>query len=242
MKNRCVGYSMIEMLLVLVVGAAIFLLSIQQYWLFKQTANVQTVRANVDMIMMAMARYYRANCYGTTKTMTPSYTVKPGVLNPLHAPPPRGLQVINISTTLVTPKYLNNLPLPTSPIVDVTAGQNGYIAQYNQYQNGTQYTYTAQVSILLLPNEQAQAKVWKKELGADCLSRPGSVALLGIQPCQQVVCKNFPPNKKCNYLVWERLPSLPTLNGNSNFWSIMPVVKSFANLYNTLGGNKLCGS
>jgi len=108
MKER--GFTIIEILLVTVIGGMIILMGIRQYYSYRFDADVTVIKYNVDALFAAMSSYFQANCSG-------SGTLSPTNITPF--PPPNGLagaRNLNINTDLV-PVYLSAANIMHSPIV-----------------------------------------------------------------------------------------------------------------------------
>lgn len=130
MKKQNVGFSLLEIMLVLAIGGVILSASIQQYLSYRVHADAMQVKANVEAIFQAMAFYNRAECYGSTDN---SGNVNPGALNPANpslSTLPSTL-LINITTQLRNAGYLSET-IPVSPLITTSGiGTQGYVAQFN---------------------------------------------------------------------------------------------------------------
>ncbi len=246
-KTQQRGLSLPELLLVIVIGMSISYMSIRQYRIWRNDADASAVRENIDTIMQAMAKYYRQNCYGSTNPTTAAVT--PGTLNPNYVPTPTNTVPINIITELKGNHLLPNA-LAFNPLLNQTAGNplTGYVAQFNLYPSherrictqgtnafsagsasctasaaiGTVVNYTIQVAILL--KDTAHAQTYLHQLQGDCLSNlAGNI----VTPC------NAPDHSAGPYVVWERQPSLVSSRDNSTYWSSLPNVNQFTQMYTT---------
>ena len=247
LKVKQGGITLLELLLVITIGMSIFYLALRQYTVLKVDANASQVRANVDSIMQAMAKYYRQNCYGTTNPIT--NTVTPGTLNPHYEPAPTSNVPIDLTAALNANHLLANA-LPFNSLIQQTAGDplSGYIAQFNLYppherrictegrdassagdanctasvNTGTVVNYTIQVAVRL--NNTANAHTFLRQLQGDCLS---TLAGNLVTPCHAANHVEGP------YVVWERQPSLMSSRENATYWSMLPNVNQFTQMYTT---------
>lgn len=130
MRKRDEGIGLIEVLLVLAIAAAIIVMGIRQYQSFRQDADVQQLKYNIDTIFQAMNQFYKVNCLGSVNA---AGVLVPGLLNPSHKPVPVSPYPIIITTDLVNNGFLAANPFPLSPLVDNSSPPfGGYVAQFNQ--------------------------------------------------------------------------------------------------------------
>jgi len=236
-KQQQAGLGLVELFLVLIVGAGILFYSIQQYLSYKRDADVMQVRYNVDTLFQAMSRYFRANCnisisphpHPDTEFLSADY-------------PQKFLPVT--MADLQSKGYLTeNLPL--SPLIDYTTAAQGYVMQFNQISPlppreitlsapgtpqasiGQIILWQAQVSVLL--NNPKTAIQYQQLLQANCLSvATAAGANIIVTPCSGGV----PPTQQA-FAVFERQPSLSSETANSSYWLTNPVVKQFTQMYTT---------
>jgi len=235
-KKLSQGVTLIEILLVLLVGAAILILSIKQYQSFRNDADIQQLQYNVDTLFQGMADYYQVNCYGTTAPTTGIVTA--GKLHPSQNP--KNPTVIDITNDLAKNGFLIN-PIRPSGLVNSSGPPignpyNGYVIQFNQTTQsavacvtancatsapiGTSVVWMMQVSVLMSdPTTTAQ---YKNMLTADCLSTVGAGG--AILPCTAASTSG-------NYVVFERLPSMASPNAVSPLWVSKPGLKEFTGMY-----------
>lgn len=238
------GVTLLEALLVLAIGAAILLLGIRQYQVYRVDADIQQLRANVDYIFQSMAAFYQANCslrYNPNNNNFTPYRLNPGA-NPTNPFP------LNITEDLIDAGFLT-ATLPISPLVDTSGpGTDGYVAQLNGLvtgQNrlvcvtgssanntisppqctatrpiGVKVVWMLQVAVQILDKDNAEQ--YKNLLGADCLS---SVSGNVIAPCTA--------NSTGDYAVWQRAPSFATTNYTREGWLANPLVSQFTQMYTT---------
>lgn len=135
------GMTLLEVMLVLLIGASITVMGIRVYQSWVLQSNIEQVKSSVDTLLSSVANYYQAVCGQTS-----SPVLSPTSINPV---------VINISTTLmglpggsgsgpvtVSPKYLISSIIP-NPLLDTTAATGslqGYYAQLNPI-SGAMQTY-----------------------------------------------------------------------------------------------------
>lgn len=242
-KLKQTGVTLLEILLVLVISAAIIFIGLRQYQAFKLDSDLQTLRFNIDTIFRGLAAYYSANCYGTTSPS--SGVLSPGSLNPVSSP---ALPLpVDVNTQLF-PRFIQAFPL--NPLVDQTGPGSGsfkgYVAQFNRQPDqtrlvcmnppacssynsiGTIANWTMQVAVLIADTDNLQQ--YKNLLAADCVSTKSGAT---VQPCSV--------GASGNYLVFERLPSYPASNANneSPYWSTNPTLQQFRQMYTTYPINYL---
>lgn len=218
-KQKQIGITLVEVMLVLVIGMSLIVFSIRQYQAWQRDTDLDRLSYNVDQLFQAMSGFYYANC-GLT-----------GRLSPTTSSP----VLVNMTNDLITPKFMD--ALPPNPFVTATTG---YVLQFNQYTQdrniditcgtncstprkiGTIVRWSAQVSVLV--NDTANVAAYQQRLQATCLS---SLNGSTVYPCSA--------NRTGNYLVWERIASLPTgrYDVNSTFWPVMPLVQQFNQMYTT---------
>lgn len=250
-RKQQMGASLIEVILVIVIGAGLLLLSVNQYLSFRRDADALQLQSNVDTLLQALAQFYYANCYGTynPNAIPPTPPLTPGALNPAAVPVPKNPFPVTIQTMLVNNGYLTG-PFPINPLVNSGTPSTqfgGYVAQLNEYtQNrltclgGTNATgvtpatgctggnvqigviviWKPQVAVLI--KDPTKVNSYQGLLNADCTS---SLTGTTVSPCSA--------KKPGNYLVWERMPSFPATQGNSNAWGMRPVINNFTQLYTT---------
>jgi len=243
--KKYIGVTLIEVLLVLAIGAAFIVFGINQYGIYRQDLEVQRLQYNIDTLFQAMALYYKANCYGIT---TSTGIVQPGTLNPASDPP--NPFPIDINVDLRTRGYFTSTFLPNTLVAD-----NGYIVQFNRYTQprrictagtnatgpddpactstaviGTIVMWTAQVAILL--QDTTNLETYTKLLNADCVS--GSASDKTVFACDKHVLGN--------YLVWERMPSFAASTIKSDYWLTNPTLEQFKQMYTTYPINYLLGT
>jgi prepilin-type N-terminal cleavage/methylation domain-containing protein len=234
------GFTLLESMLVLAIASSILLLSVRQYQSYKIDSDVNQVLYNVDQLFQAASYYYQANCRNQVNSTTMVPIANSGVLDPSNNPSsPLAVSPNNLYLS----RYLSQL-LPINPIVFYNAAaapMSGYVVQFNlqtpQTQRvvnlsgggtanaGTIYVWKIQVAVRLA--NAAKASQYLNLLRGDCLSRQvGSI----VTPCPSVLA---PPVAGDSYVVFERLPSLPSSEGNSGLNATNVMVKQFNQQYTT---------
>lgn len=211
------GVTLIEIILVIVIGAAIIILGMRQYQSFRIDADVQQLKYNVDMIFQAMADYYQANCKGGTLDPT----------SPFFA----GTNPVPIDITTLRNQAFLTANLLLSPIIESTGPGGGYILQFNRVTPdpdrmigsipiGKIVLWKAQVAAQF--TDDAKALRYRNLLAAECTS-----ALTGnaVSPCTS--------GSAGNYVVWERLPSFAVPASGSGYGLSNARLKQFNQMYTT---------
>lgn len=250
MIRRHAGATLLEVMLVIAIGASILYLSILQYQSYRYNADATQVQANVNAIFQSMSAYYRQNCDRNPSTyIAPSGNqvarTNYGTLNPLSSGYSSPLH-IDIQTNLRDNGFLTtNFPL-NNPLVNKSGiGSNGYVAQFNlgsptqrqicgtgpaacatPMDIGAITTWIAQVAVQIYnpTNNPKIAKTYLNLLGGDCLSTASGNQ---VEPCVDGSMGSG------NYVVWARLPSNSNTAAQSNYWTMMPTVSQFKQMYTT---------
>lgn len=237
------GVSLLEVLLVLAVGASFLLLSIKMYQWYALDEDVRALNYNVDTLFQAAANYYKVNCSNQNNTGGQPLT-STATLDPRSVPAPGTPYILNIQTQLVNSNFMTWPAL--NPLVNNAAVGNGYVVQFNQGTIGQKninacsdvsttpctttqtpvvttqgqiITWYIQVAVLL--NNPAMAQTYRNMTGADCISM---AAGSGVVPCASSPGTG-------SYLVWQRLPSFASPNTASVLWLSNPQVNSFTQQY-----------
>jgi hypothetical protein len=139
MIKKIVGITLLEVMLVLAIGASLLLLGVQQYKQFARQASFSEVKKNVDLLFEGLGRYYQANCRSLSDSavMIPrgkTVTTLQGDLAPggsingtvVDFKTSNVVYPINIQNALITPKYL-----PANwPTYVPTVDANSYAASF----------------------------------------------------------------------------------------------------------------
>jgi hypothetical protein len=215
MRPRHAGVTLLEALLVLAIGISFVLLGLRQYNSYRLDADIMQLNANIDTLFQAAANYYKANC-PKGKALDP--TIATG-----------STKTLNITTDLLTPRFLESTFPIASPLVDSSAPGGGYAVQFNKStaprmqqvcanpptcssltsdQIGTVVFWKIQVSVHLLNTSAAQLEVMKKYLNADSTTATD--------------------------VVFVRLPAFASSKSDQSvLWPSMPLVKQFNQMYTT---------
>jgi Tfp pilus assembly protein PilE len=259
--KKYAGVTLLEMMLVLAIAAALLAFGLNQFQQYSRDATVKQLQYNVDKIFVAMSQFYQANCrqaYSAAGTIAP-YTAS---LDPRNTSQP-SVAVLNQTQNLLTPFLLAPSWPPTpNGLIDATAaagGNNGYIAQFNLVTvspgSSTPPNYATPMGIYY---------TWEKNPSGDAIqSTPafsttvGTIYTWRAQVAVKLdvtlipVIKTFmyrtgadctsalngttvyscADNQPGEYLVWERLPSLAASQTVTSWWLTMPVVKQFTQQY-----------
>ena len=142
-KKLIQGITLIEVLLVMAIGAMILALGIQQYQLYKKDSEMEETKYNINTLFQAMARYYWANCnppYSYNYTQSPCSMTNRSALVVCPATPTSNIDPvpINITTDLIDTGFLKLSDLTLQTIVDQKnqndedyLATNGYMLQFN---------------------------------------------------------------------------------------------------------------
>lgn len=250
-KRRYEGFTLTEVLLVLVVAAGMLLLGMQQVSTYQRDANVQQTKNDVNKLFSAMALYYRQNCNGMISSAN---GFVPGTLNPSSGNAPN--LSVDIQNDLIDSGFLASNLSHINPILDnnPASSQPTYVVQFNHDQFSSQPRYQctvgngpgncsggadvgmidvwrAQVAVLLNFTPGNIGQQYLSMLGGDCLSSYQNNIVL---PCNQAS-----PDNNNQYVVWERAPLLGGSGSMSNYWGINPSVRQFDQMYTTYQINYL---
>lgn len=247
LRRSVEGMSLLETMLVMVLGAGIIMLGLRQYQSIKIDSNVQQVIYNADQIFQAAAFYYQANCRRQIDPLTGAVVGTAGTLDPASSPAnPFPVTVADLRTA----GFLVH-PLPLNPIVKTSGLNGGYMVQFNKVvpvpdrtmvtssgdtvKLGQITMWRVQVAVQLAVNSTATQ--YKNLLQADCLSTLNSLGT-GVTPCSEI---GAVPTGGIIYAVWERLPSYASPQSDSNLWVTNAAVKMFKQLYEAYPDRYLAG-
>lgn len=260
MQRNASGFTLIEVMLVLVISASLLMVGYQFYLSIRSDADILQVQYNVDRIFSAASEYYQANCRqqknADPKLPAPSLTA---TLDPANSPTsPFAVTV----SSLRTAGFLD-ATLPMNRYIDASTLNGGYVVQFNEApandrmvngkKMGNIYIWTIQVAVAVRAPNKASPLAIVRLLGADCASNAGATAGT-VNSCNSGIPAN---TGSTVYAVWERLPSFAAPNAETNTWIGNAEVKSFTQLYtnSNIGGgipgpsgvqanyqNYLCGS
>ncbi len=232
------GVTLLEIMLVLVIGSAIMLLAFRQYQQYEFDQNIQRIKYNVDQLFSAGNSYYQAYCSGFSVSNT----------NP-----------ISVSISSLQNQNFLTAWQPINPLVD-TSGNQSYVLQFNFQQpavspvegNGTLsryitactnygttsaslscstpqpiqsgtfqvYVWYELVAVKIANATPARMTSYQNLLAANCISdvSGGSIAPCGSNPTTG------------SYLVWESLPS-SSANTTSSSWQTLQTLSQFNTQY-----------
>jgi type II secretory pathway pseudopilin PulG len=114
------GLSVLELLLVLVVIAAIFFASVSRYQVYRRERNVAIIRENITLLYQALLLHYATNCKGNNYSVdmnsfsnprTPNYEQYQALLNKLIYIP----MAPNINRYQIGAERLTGTPISTPP-------------------------------------------------------------------------------------------------------------------------------
>lgn len=255
LTNRQLGVTIIELMLVLVIGASLIMMGIRQFRIFSIERDAILLKANVNTIFQGMTNFYYANCDGNTDPVTGMMTY--GKLNPVVTS--EGTYPIIIESDLVTPGYLpTTLPtiVPPNALVNTKPTGKGFIpigykAQFNRYTQdrkictkgtnvvngandanctqqvvtGTSLIWRAQVAVKLRQSIPPEQYETYRSLTGADCLSAEAPDGVSVSPCSS--------KAEGDFLVWERMPSMTTpidratstLSGND------PNLKQFNQLY-----------
>lgn len=242
------GVTILEILLVLVIGSVLLIMTIRQYRSFQIDSEARQIKYNADALFVAMSYFYKAECYGHGSVDDyGDNKFKPGKLNPDNNKYQENID-ISIPNDLIDGNYLRQT-LPLVSLVDTSVGTNGFITQFNMDDSkkrkvciegnkatgttsasgcdeskviGKIVTATIQVSVKM--RDQDTANTYLKILNGDCLSTPGGHNT--VNPCSS-------SNGTGLYIVWERLPSFASPNAQGSNSSGNVIVNQFTQEYST---------
>lgn len=253
-RNKQQGVTLLETMLVLAIAATVVIMGLRMYQSFKLDQEIQQVKYNVDVIFQGLTNFYRANCIQYAQYKAAGVTT--GVLDPDSSTTPlTDPYPIDIDKDLNNTKsavFIPQWPFNPNALVDSSAGNNGYITQFNRStQNrtvrmdtatppttntvGTIYQWRAQVAVQI--SRPADAAMLRGVWDADCLSTASGKTVTPCSKSTTTIC----PASGC-YAVWERLPSFATPETMTDLWPSMPTLDQFTQMYTTYPILDLTGS
>ncbi|HLB42960.1 MAG TPA: hypothetical protein VJN02_08985 [Gammaproteobacteria bacterium] len=224
LRKRDKGISLLEVVLVLVIGTVFVTMGLRQYQIFRADADIQQVKYNVDTLFQAAARFYQVNC---NLAIDSGGTLTYGKLNPMATvTPPNPYPAYTYSTdsgVLRSDSFLT-VNLPLSPIVSdykVQFIRNDTTRTLDNIPIGTIVIWRIQVIVTL--RDPSEASPYLRLFKADCLTNSTA------------------PSSSCgdasmaagDYVVFERLPSFASAQHETTYWVVNPRAKQFNQLYTT---------
>lgn len=226
------GVTLLEVLLVLAIGASLVMLSLRMYANYRITQAAETVKLNIDSYFQALDMFYQIQCRLPSNASTSGQL---GLLDPRHVPAP------DLQNPFAATSYITSY-LPRTPLYSVLG--NTYIAQLNPgrmtrevgvfyppntgpdqnqtifiKKSNSVYYWVAQVAIVI--DDSSNINAYKPLLGADCVSH---VTGNTVTPCSA-------SDGAGTALVFQRMPSLNSPAMQSSFWITMPRMKQFVQQY-----------
>lgn len=226
-RAKQIGVTLLEVMLVLAIGASLLVFAISQYKQFKDQQDVRQLQLNLDKLFSALSHYYQAYCG------------KDLLLDPTRSSPvssPYAVSAASLVTDGFLPENWNAIAVPfvDSYVLQLnlkTATKQNVYACWNFGSlscnlpsatatttppvlpgSASVYIWTIQVGVVL--NSDADPTAYKNLLGANCLSTSsGSI----VTPCTT--------SSTGTVLVFERIPSATI--SSSNLWMLMPQLKQF---------------
>lgn len=203
------GATVLELLLVLAVFSVLLALGVKQYTMYKQSADFEQIKYNVDVLFQAMSNYYYANCENNTIFNIASTT--PYLITP---------------SQLVTGNYLTLANLKPAKVLTSGVYDTTYLMQFAPYSTTkviggntvTVYAWKMQMAVNFVSSTTVNdASVYSKRIGADC------------------VIKALPPTNSCSVpgtsptlSFFSRMPSSSNLSfDQGGSWLARPVINSF---------------
>ena len=231
-SRKLQGVTLLEILLVLAIAAAIILFAIRQYTRYERERNIQLLAYHIDTVFRAMRDYYYVNC-ATITTLAPTEDYTPP--NPFP-----------ISILADLQSYIDKSWKEVNPSVDASFSESGYAVQFNRMisaapkrqenfcyyfegkpqscassVNNTAVLYLWIAQVVVKMRDPTMTLAYKGLLNASCAVStfsPGSIVDCSVSD----VAVGNP-----NYLVWQRLPSFISPKINSSLWSMTPYLKAF---------------
>lgn len=221
------GVTLLEILLVLLIGAVIITMSIQRFQKYRINQEVEQVKINVDLLFQGMGYLYQADCRNKN------------IFNRNNNP-----NVIDLQNHH---QFFSQWPLPPTSIID-NSTNTGYLAQFNLVLPGLTRNirecyslntpscsapeeiplkhsiqiWRIQIAVKLM--DATKAKQYQAALGADCISSIRSN--LSVYSCEDTHRPVIG-----DYLVWERVPSFASQRTSSGLLPMMFVLKQFNQQY-----------
>jgi len=230
------GFTLLEILSMMVIGMMILFFSVKQYQSYRIDADFQQFHYDIDNLFQAMARFHRANCQGSFTSTTPPTPIggRLFIAAANQRTPPFPPFPISINNDLIAGGFLSNAPAINHVIAD------SFIVQFNEYtqprmictnasncaanqrQVGTIVNWKIQVAAHM--RDPTRTNLYRRILNADCISR---VAGAIVTPCAAA------PAAGGDYLVFERLASFASPKATSGLEPMSPALQQFQQFYTT---------
>ncbi len=254
-KRKQSGATILEVLLVLAIVAAMVLLGIRQYVNYRRSADVEQLKQTIDIIFKGMSDFYRANCFGQYNPATNRYTFsvfRTSAGSPLVTTTANNTLVINMDTQLRgTPKYINLTDNQfRSPLIDYTKFQHGF---HLQFVRGFLDVFVCTEGINATGIDPASGCTKKVKVGQVVVWTPQVTvqpsAAITAQQLRNVADATCTTNVVGTYTTpcplsspsstaavsWMRQPSMPTRGTTSTYSFLMPTLNAFTQMYQSDG-------
>jgi len=236
--NKSKGVTLLEVMLVLLIGSLLILLAVRQYQQYQLEQYALQLKYNVDSLLQAMSYYYRANC--ETGKLSPSQLVP--------FPPTQLAYSLSLDKNDFV-GYLPNNFQPMNPLVDNSVDDYGYSTQFNFFQVGQKNANACfsfwgtgatpvgcntpaaipdtvvvgwQLQVIVKMSNPATTTNYLGLTGADCAVDESDLPTNKVVDCSKKNTDSTP-----TYLVWQRSPSFATPAVSSSAWMSTPVLKMF---------------
>lgn len=236
MKKNAAGFTLLEVILVLVISALLFVLGYKFYLSIRSDADISQVQYNVDRIFSSAAEYYQANCRQQLDPLTgnPGATNPTAVLDPVNSP----VSPVAVTVSALRTAGFLQATLPINRLINPATINGGYVVQFNQTPLSSPSTDVrfagVKIGNIIYWNIQVSVAIRSttplaivRMLGADCAS---NLAASGntVNPCNSGIAVS---TAQTVYAVWERAPSYAAPNAEANTWMGNAQVRSFNQLY-----------
>lgn len=255
--NKQRGLTLLEFVLVFVIGTSMALMGLRVYYSFKADNDVRLIQNTVDQLFQSMSFFYQANCRNPYDVNgIPIVNGSTGLLDPSHNPVPANPYNIPISVgaaSLLKNGFLMTAwPPPVSTMIDRTYADYGFSVQFNQITSVLSHTpgnidndwvvpppppppppppnnfsFTTPVGVIY---------TWRSQVVLKLAATIDSKKYTDYQKRLGATCTVTSPTATCAaaasgpYLVWERLPGHASKTSSVLNFS-MPRIKSFTNSY-----------
>lgn len=185
------GFSLLELLLVIAVTAAILLASYQRYKQYILNKDLAAIRQNAALLMQSLNEYYAhliTNCSTPTKHNCPTHEQRAIITSNQDLPEQYWPQYL-ISSNLVADKNLNR--------------------------DSHDYVVSTSLGIPTTPPKMDPDAKWTHQLIVTVTLDPHIVATKGFEWYAKILEAFLTENNK---LRWKKMPSYTTKGLNSNLW------------------------
>jgi type II secretory pathway pseudopilin PulG len=259
--KKIIGMTLLEVMLVLAIGASFLLFAVSQYHQFREQASFIDVKRNVDILFQALGRYYQTNCRSLSDSeVANAQNVDPTITQGTLAPG----GTLNVDYTKSNVTYgiairsaLRNQYLPRNwptavPDVDATTTYKvhgsvnsfkGYgtafiflLTTKNAYACWNFQTGTGVVCSASQPIQDNTVAFWLAQVSVKIANDPTgkkTLALLGPTGanCASSVPDSCDGSTTPHYLIWQRLPTKSGSQVGSDLWESQTQEVLFNQLY-----------